>query len=188
MCYMYDYQSGKGYKFGRGIACAFDVDKLAIKMNKSVGDEALILGENVVRKLIAFVAAWKLELTAKVVHDYLCDGFPWLCRALSRLRTEDADQESLAAAKRMEDSLMELDGCVARELRRRGREPRRSFRRAALIVGSVFKPGAFSPNRMPSVWKGKVTPETYRQMVLDRVCEAIRDPLVWLRDESRTLG
>ena len=82
---------------------------------------------------------------------------------------------------------MALDGCVARVLGRRGREPQRSFRRAALIVGSVFKPGAFSVDRVPSVWKGKVTPETYRQMVIDRVCEAIRDPLVWLRDESRAL-
>ena len=81
---------------------------------------------------------------------------------------------------------MALDGCVARVLGRRGREPQRSFRRAVLIVGSVFKPGAFSADKMPSVWKGKVTPETYRQMVIDRVCEAIRAPLVWLRDELRT--
>lgn len=63
-------------------------------------------------------------------------------------------------------------------LGRRGRESQRSFRRAAQIVGSGFNPEAFSAEKVPSAWKGKVTPELYRQMVIDRVCEAIRDPLV----------
>ena len=138
-------------------------------------------------KLVAFVSACERELTAEVVNGYLCDGFAELCRALNGLRTENSDQETLAVAKRMEDSLMALDGCVARVLGRRGREPQRSFRRAAMIVGSVFKLGAFSADKVPPVWEGKVTPETYRQMVIGRVREAIRDPLVWLRDESRAL-
>ena len=147
--------------------------------------KALVAGA--AEKLAAFVSACERELTAEVVNGYLCDGFVELCRALDGLRTENSDLETLAVAKQMEDSLMALDGCVVRVLGRRGREPQRSFRRAAMIVGSVFKPGAFSADRMPSVWKGKVTPETYRQMVIDRACEAIRDPLVWLRDESRAL-
>ena len=146
--------------------------------------KALVTGA--AEKLVAFVSACERELTAEVVNGYLCDGFAELCRALNGLRTENSDQETLAVAKQMEDSLMALDGCVARVLGRRGREPRRSFRRAAMIVGSVFKPGAFSADRVPSVWKGKVTPENYRQMVIDRVYEAIRDPLVWLRDELRS--
>ena len=146
--------------------------------------KALVTGA--AEKLAAFVSACERELTAEVVNGYLCDGFAELCRALNGLRTENSDQETLAVAKQMEDSLMALDGCVARVLGRRGREPQRSFRRAAMIVGSVFKPGAFSADKVPSVWKGKVTPETYRQMVIDRVCEAIRDPLVWLRDELRS--
>ena len=137
--------------------------------------------------VLCFVSACERELTAEAVNGYLCDGFAELCRALNGLRTENSDQETLAVAKQMEDSLMALDGCVARVLGRRGREPQRSFRRAAMIVGSVFKPGAFSADKVPPVWKGKVTPETYRQMVIDRVCEAIRAPLVWLRDESRAL-
>ena len=147
--------------------------------------KALVAGA--AEKLAAFVSACERELTAEAVNGYLCDGFAELCRALNGLRTENSDQETLAVAKRMEDSLMALDGCVARVLGRRGREPQRSFRRAAMIVGSVFKPGVFSADRVPSVWKGKVTPETYRQMVIDRACEAIRGPLVWLRDESRAL-
>ena len=147
--------------------------------------KALVTGT--AENLAAFVSACERELTAEVVNGYLCDGFAELCRALNGLRTENSDQETLAVAKRMEDSLMALDGCVARALGRRGREPRRSFRRAAQIVGAVFKPGAFSADGVPSVWKGKVTPATYRQMVIDRACEAIRDPLVWLRDESRAL-
>ena len=147
--------------------------------------KALVMGA--AEKLVAFVSACERELTAEVVNGYLCDGFAELCCALNGLRTENSDLETLAAAKRMEDSLMALDGCVARVLGRRGREPQRSFRRAAMIVGSVFKPRAFSAVGVPSVWKGKVTPENYRQMVIDRVCEAIRDPLVWLRDESRAL-
>ena len=146
--------------------------------------KALVAGA--AEKLAAFVVACERELTAEVVNGYLCDGFAELCRALNGLRTENSDQETLAVAKQMEDSLMALDGCVARVLGRRGREPQRSFRRAALIVGSVFKPRALSADKMPSVWRGKVTPETYRQMVIDRVCEAIRAPLVWLRDESRS--
>lgn len=146
--------------------------------------KALVTGA--AEKLAAFVSACERELTAEVVDGYLCDGVAELCRALNGLRTENLDQETLAEAKQMEDSLMALDGCVARVLGRRGREPQRSFRRAAMIVGSVFKPGAFSADKVPSVWKGKVTPGTYRQMVIDRVCEAIRAPLVWLRDESRT--
>ena len=146
--------------------------------------KALVAGA--AEKLAAFVSACERELTAEAVNGYLCDGFAELCRVLNGLRTEDSDLETQAVAKRMEDSLMALDGCVARVLGRRGREPQRSFRRAALIVGSVFEPGAFSADKVPSVWKGKVTPETYRQMVIDRACEAIRDPLVWLRDESRT--
>ena len=146
--------------------------------------KALVAGA--AEKLAAFVVACEQELTAEVVNGYLCDGFAELCRALNGLRTENSDLETLAVAKQMEDSLMALDGCVVRVLGRRGREPQRSFRRAAMIVGSVFKPGAFSADRVPSVWKGKVTPETYRKMVIDRVCEAIRDPLVWLRDELRT--
>ena len=146
--------------------------------------KALVTGA--AEKLAAFVSACERELTAEVVNGYLCDGFAELCRALDGLRTENSDLETLAVAKQMEDSLMALDGCVARVLGRRGREPRRSFRRAAMIVGSVFKPGAFSADRVPSVWKGKVTPENYRQMVIDRVYEAIRDPLVWLRDELRS--
>ena len=145
--------------------------------------KALVTGA--AEKLAAFVSACERELTAEVVNGYLCDGFAELCRALDGLRTEDSDQEAQAAAKRMEDSLMALDGCVARVFGRLGREPQRSFRRAALIVGSVFKPEAFSAESVPLVWKGKVTPETYRQMVIDRAREAIRDPLVWLRDESR---
>ena len=147
--------------------------------------ESKALVESAAEKLAAFVSACERELTAEVVNGYLCDGFAELCRALGGLRTEDSDQEAQAVAKQMEDSLMALDGCVARVLGRRGREPQRSFRRAAQIVGSVFKPGAFSADKVPSVWKRKVTPETYRQMVIDRVCEAIRDPLVWLRDELR---
>ena len=147
--------------------------------------KALVAGA--AEKLVAFVSACERELTAEVVNGYLCDGFAELCRVLNGLRTENSDQETLAVAKRMEDSLMALDGCVVRMFGRLGREPQRSFRRAAMIVGSVFKPGAFSADRVPSVWKGKVTPETYRQMVIDRVCEAIRAPLVWLRDESRAL-
>ena len=147
--------------------------------------KALVAGA--AEKLAAFVSACERELTAEVVNGYLCDGFAELCRALNGLRTEDSDRETLAVARRMEDSLMALDGCVAHVLGRRGREPQRSFRRAAQIVGSVFKQGAFSADRVPSVWKGKVTPETYRQMVIDRACEAIRGPLVWLRDESRAL-
>ena len=115
-------------------------------------------------KLAAFVSACERELTAEVVNGYLCDGFAELCRVLNGLRMENSDLETLAVAKQMEDSLMALDGCVARVLGRRGREPQRSFRRAAMIVGSVFKPGAFSAAGVPSVWKGKVTPETYRQM------------------------
>ena len=146
--------------------------------------KALVTGA--AEKLVAFVSACERELTAEVVNGYLCDGFVELCRVLNGLRMENSDLETLAVARRMEDSLMALDGCVARVLGRRGREPQRSFRRAAMIVGSVFKPRAFSADRMPSVWKGKVTPETYRQMVIDRVCEAIRAPLVWLRDELRT--
>ena len=147
--------------------------------------KALVVGA--AEKLAAFVSACERELTAEVVNGYLCDGFVELCRALDGLRTENSDLETLAVAKRMEDSLMALDGCVARVLGRLGREPQRSFGRAAMIVGSVFKPRAFSADKVPSVWKGKVTPETYRQMVIDRACEAIRAPLVWLRDESRAL-
>ena len=147
--------------------------------------KALVTGA--AEKLVVFVVACERELTAEVVNGYLCDGFAELCRVLNGLRMKNSDLETLAVAKRMEDSLMALDGCVARVLGRRGREPQRSFRRAAMIVGSVFNPGAFSADRVPSAWKGKVTPETYRQMVIDRVCEAIRDPLVWLRDESRAL-
>ena len=147
--------------------------------------KALVTG--VAEKLEVFVSACERELTAEVVNGYLCDGFAELCRVLNGLRMENSDLETLAVAKRMEDSLMALDGCVARVLGRRGREPQRSFRRAAMIVGSVFKPGAFSADKVPPVWKGKVTPETYRQMVIDRACEAIRDPLAWLRDESRGL-
>ena len=150
-------------------------------------NERYTLAENAAEKLVAFVSACERELTAEVVNGYLCDGFAELCRALNGLRTENSGQETLAVAKRMEDSLMALDGCVAPVLGLRGREPQRSFRRAAMIVGSVFKPGAFSADKVPSVWKGKVTPETYRQMVIDRACEAIRAPLVWLRDESRAL-
>ena len=149
--------------------------------------ESKVVVTGVAEKLAAFVSACERELTAEVVNGYLCDGFAELCCALNGLRMEDSDQETLAVAKRMEDSLMALDGCVARVLGRRGREPQRSFRRAAQIVGSVFKPRALSADKMPSVWKGKVTPETYRQMVIDRACEAIRGPLVWLRDESRAL-
>ena len=147
--------------------------------------KALVTGA--AEKLVAFVSACEQELTAEVVNGYLCDGFAELCRVLNGLRTEDSDLETLAVAKRMEDSLMALDGCVVRMFGRLGREPQRSFRRAAMIVGSVFKPGAFLAYKVPSVWKGKVTPETYRQMVIDRACEAIRAPLVWLRDESRAL-
>ena len=147
--------------------------------------KALVAGA--AEKLVAFVSACERELTAEVVNGYLCDGFAELCRVLNGLRMENSDLETLAVAKQMEDLLMALDGCVARVLGRRGRGPQRSFRRAAMIVGSVFKPGAFSADKMPSVWKGKVTLENYRQMVIDRVCEAIRDPLVWLRDESRAL-
>ena len=153
---------------------------------KLMKQESKALVTGAAEKLVAFVSACERELTAEVVNGYLCDGFAELCRALNGLRTENSDQETLSEAKRMEDSLMALDGCVARVLGRRGREPRRSFRRAAMIVGSVFKPGAFSADRVPSVWKGKVTPENYRQMVIDRVYEAIRDPLVWLRDELRS--
>ena len=147
--------------------------------------KALVTGA--AEKLVAFVSACERELTAEVVNGYLCDGFAELCRVLNGLRMENSDLETLAVAKQMEDSLMALDGCVARVLGRRGRGPQRSFRRAAMIVGSVFKPGAFLAVKVPSVWKGKVTPETYRQMVIDRACEAIRDPLAWLRDESRAL-
>ena len=147
--------------------------------------KALVTGA--AEKMVAFVSACERELTAEVVNGYLCDGFAELCRVLNGLRMKNSDLETLAVAKQMEDSLMALDGCVARVLGRRGREPQRSFRRAAMIVGSVFKPGAFSADKVPSVWKGKVTPETYRQMVIDRACEAIHDPLVWLRDESRAL-
>lgn len=146
--------------------------------------KALVTGA--AEKLVAFVSACERELTAEVVNGYLCDGFTELCRALNGLRTENSDQDTQMVARRMEDALMALDGCVARVLGRRGREPQRSFRRAAMIVGSVFKPRAFSADKVPSVWKGKVTPETYRQMVIDRACEAIRDPLVWLRDELRS--
>ena len=149
--------------------------------------ELKVLVTGAAEKLVALVSACERELTAEVVNGYLCDGFAELCRALNGLRTEDLDQDALAVAKRMEDSVMALDGCVARVLGRRGRALQRSFRRAAMIVGSVFKPGAFSADRVPSVWKGKVTPETYRQMVIDRACEAIRAPFVWLRDESRAL-
>ena len=147
--------------------------------------KALVAGA--AEKLVAFVSACEQELTAEVVNGYLCDGFAELCRALNGLRMENSDLETLAVARRMEDALMALDGCVVRMFGRLGREPQRSFGRAALIVGSVFKPGAFSADKVPPVWRGKVTPETYRQMVIDRVCEAIRDPLVWLRDESRAL-
>ena len=147
--------------------------------------KALVTGA--AEKLAAFVVAWEQELTAEVVNGYLCDGFAELCRVLNGLRTENSDLETLAVAKQMEDSLMALDGCVVRVLGRRGGEPQRSFRRAAMIVESVFKPGAFSADGVPSVWKGKVTPGTYRQMVIDRVCEAIRAPLVWLRNESWAL-
>ena len=147
--------------------------------------KALVTGA--AEKLVAFVSACERELTAEVVNGYLCDGFAELCRALNGLRTENSDQDTQMVARRMEDALMALDGCVVRMFGRLGREPQRSFRRAAQVIGSVFKPEAFSADKMPSVWKGKVTPETYRQMVIDRACEAIRDPLVWLRDESRAL-
>lgn len=149
--------------------------------------ELKVLVTGAAEKLLAFVSACERELTVEVVNGYLCDGFAELCRVLNGLRMENSDLETLAVAKRMEDSLMALDGCVVRVLGLRGREPQRSFRRAALIVRSVFKPGAFSADKVPPVWKGKVTPETYRQMVVDRVCEAIRAPLVWLRDESQAL-
>ena len=161
--------------------------KLGNKTNGADGVETQALVTGAAEKLAAFVVACERELTAEVVNGYLCDGFAELCRALNGLRMENSDLETLAVAKQMEDSLMALDGCVVRMFGRLGREPQRSFRRAAQIVGSVFKPGAFSADKMPSVWKGKVTPETYRQMVIDRACEAIRDPLVWLRDESRAL-
>ena len=103
---------------------------------------ALVTGA--AEKLAAFVSACERELTAEVVNGYLCDGFAELCRVLNGLRMENSDQETLAVAKRMEDSLMALDGCVARVLGRRGREPQRSFRRAAQVIWSVFMPEAFS--------------------------------------------
>lgn len=152
-----------------------------------MGAEVHLLAEKAEEKMATFVAACRRELSADGVNSYLCDGFVELCRALNGLRTEDSNPATQEAARRMEDGLMTLEDCVARVLGRRGREPQRSLRRAALIVGSVFKPGAFSADKVPSVWKGKVPPETYRQIVIDRVCEAIRDPLVWLRDESRVL-
>ena len=54
-------------------------------------------------------------------------------------------------------------------------------------MGSVFKPDAFSAAKIPPVMRGKMSFETYRRCVIDRVVEAVRDPLIWLRDESRTL-
>lgn len=137
--------------------------------------------------LAVFVASCEREPRAEVVNGYIYGGFPEMCRAVNELSICDSDSRAHGVAKRMEVLLTRLDACVVRGFRRHGLQPRRSFRRAALIIGSVFKPGAFSADKVPSVWKGKVTPETYRRMVIDRVCEAIRDPLVWLRDESRAL-
>ena len=57
-------------------------------------------------------------------------------------------------------------------------------------IGEVveqLKPDAFSVAKIPSAMRGKMSFETYRRCVIDRVAEAVRDPLIWLRDESRVL-
>lgn len=141
------------------------------------------------RSIEAFAPQCRIQgiLPADVVNDYLLDGFVAFCRALDCMRSGDSDGAAFRHAKRLERAFMRIDSIVGRNWKRFKKTPRRSFRRAALIMGSVFKPDAFSAAKIPSAMRGKMSFETYRRCVIDRVAEAVRDPLIWLRDESRVL-
>jgi len=135
--------------------------------------------------LRAFVAGYESGMTADSVNAYLCGSFVDFCRALESLRANDSDPLTHDVAKQMASRLMDLESCVVQHHREIGKVPRRSLRRTASVVASVFKPNAFPPGRVPSVLKGKMTPDQYRQRVIDRVGEVVRNSFVWLRDVSR---
>lgn len=135
--------------------------------------------------LAAFVSDYEKEPAADVVNRYLCGGFADLCCAFNGLREDASDAASHEMARRMSNMLMDLDACVVRCHRHYGKVPRRSFRRTASVVASVFKPNAFPAGRIPAIMKGKMTPEQYRARVIDRVAEVVRNSFVWLRDVTR---
>ena len=127
---------------------------------------------------------------ADAVSSYLHDGFLGYIRALEYLKTSPSSVVADRAAEAMADEVLKqgVDGIVSlisEGWKRLGRKPHRSFYRTSLIVRSVCKPDAFEKKGMPSVFKGDVSPRTFRRMAVDRSCKAIYGILAWLRDESR---
>ena len=122
---------------------------------------------------------------ADAVSSYLHDGFLGYIRALEYLKTSPSSVVADRAAEAMADEFLKLDQVVSSGWKGLGRKPHRSFYRTSLIVRSVCKPDAFEKKGMPSVFKGDVSPRTFRRMAVDRSCKAIYGILAWLRDESR---
>ena len=130
-------------------------------------------------------AGW--ESPADAVSAYLNDGFAHLTRALECLKVCDSDEHAAQLGDKMGEGFLTLDKIVADGWARFGIVPCRDFGRTALIVNSVFKPGAFREKGTPSVFEGRVDSVVFRRMVADRVCDALRDVLVWLRNDSREI-
>ena len=128
-------------------------------------------------------AGW--ESPADAVSAYLNDGFAHLTRALECLKVCDSDEHAAQRGDKMGEGFLTLDKIVADGWARFGIVPCRDFGRTALIVNSVFKPGAFREKGTPSVFEGRVDSVVFRRMAADRVCDALRDVLVWRRNASR---
>ena len=127
------------------------------------------------------------ESPADAVSAYLNVEFSHLTRALECLKACDSDEHAAALGDAMGEGFLELDRIVAEGWSRFGIVPCRDFGRTALIVNSVFKPGAFREKGTPSVFGGRVDSVVFRRMAVDRVCDALRDVLVWLRNDSRMI-
>ena len=127
------------------------------------------------------------ESPADAVSTYLNVEFAHLTRALECLKTCDSDEHAAALGDAMGEGFLKLDKIVAEGWARFGIVPSRDFRRTALIVNSVFKPGAFRKKGTPSVYEGRVDSVVFRRMAVDRVCDALRDVLVWFRNDSRLI-
>lgn len=127
------------------------------------------------------------HLPSDIVSKYLHVGFCRFSNALEQLKTHEADEKTRKQAEEMADGFLRLGEITRREWGRYGCVPRRDFRRTSLIVRSVFKRGAFDGKPRTSAFQGRVDPSVYRRLVLDRVRDAVRDSLVWLRDETRRI-
>jgi len=124
---------------------------------------------------------------SQTVRRFLNGDFAHLCQSLELLKTIDCDEYAGQFAEALSDTMRQLGEVTASEWKRFGVTLCRDFTWSAQILLAVFRPNSFQAKRMPRAFAGRVSPQTFRRQVVDRILVVLRGLLTRLRDYAQLI-